>query len=79
MTSKWLSVKEIADSMGLHPRTVQRLLIRGELQGHKFGNQWRVPLRSFEAYLNKTSNVQVGGDDPEPGQTRFEVVSDESE
>ncbi len=80
MTSEWLSVKVIAALMDLHPRTVQRLLISGALQAHKFGGRWRVPVRSFEAYLNKTSNVQVAGD-LEPGQWRFvvEKVEDESE
>lgn len=38
----WLSAREAADELGMHPVTVRRLLESGQLHGHKPSSRWRI-------------------------------------
>ena len=42
---------EAATYLRLHPRTICRLLQRGELPGIKIGRQWRIRRADLEAHL----------------------------
>jgi excisionase family DNA binding protein len=46
-----LKVAEVARRLRVDPRTVYRMIRRGELHGVKAGRVWRVPTRSLEAFL----------------------------
>jgi excisionase family DNA binding protein len=37
------SVDEVAEIFDVNPRTIYRMLNRGDLLGIKLGNQWRIP------------------------------------
>ena len=47
-----LTVDEAAAFLRVHPRTVLRLLARGELPGVKVGRQWRLWRADLEARLH---------------------------
>jgi excisionase family DNA binding protein len=46
-----LSVRQTAEYMGLHPRTVSELLRRGELVGRRVGKPWKVHVDAIRDYL----------------------------
>jgi excisionase family DNA binding protein len=47
---------EAARILGVHQRTVQRLLKRGELPGFRAGFHWRIRRSELEAYIRRQSN-----------------------
>ncbi|KPV45485.1 helix-turn-helix domain-containing protein [Alicyclobacillus ferrooxydans] len=49
LTKEYLTPQEIASLMRLNVKTIYALLDNGELQGKKWGNQWRVHRSQLEA------------------------------
>lgn len=45
------SVDEVATRLGVHPRTVRRLIARGELIAHRIGGSVRISERDLQVYL----------------------------
>ncbi len=45
------TVREIADTLRVHPRTAYRLIKEGRIRGIKVGSQWRVPESSLLDYI----------------------------
>ncbi len=45
------TVREIADTLRIHPRTAYRLIQEGRIRGIKVGSQWRVPESSLLEYI----------------------------
>jgi len=45
------TVREIADTLRIHPRTAYRLVQEGKIRGIKVGSQWRVPESSLLEYI----------------------------
>lgn len=39
---RWLTVADYAEAMGMHPATVRRLCVKGELPAEKTGATWRI-------------------------------------
>ncbi len=48
---KTYTIEEVADVLKVNPRTVNRMLERGELRGVKAGRLWRIPEDALNAYL----------------------------
>ena len=46
-----LTVEEVAEALQVNPRTVYRMLERGEIKGFKVGPLWRVSRETLEAYM----------------------------
>jgi excisionase family DNA binding protein len=42
MTDEVLTIKEVAALLQLHPKTIGRLIKRGELPAQRIGRQWRM-------------------------------------
>lgn len=49
-TPRVYTIEEVAEVLKVNPRTVNRLLERGELVGFKVGRLWRVSQEALEAY-----------------------------
>ena len=66
-TEKPIGTKEVAEMLGVIPRTVVRLAERGEFPGFKVGDVWRFYRSDIEAYIQrqieraKQPNEQEGG------------------
>jgi len=43
--------EEVAELLRVSPRTVQRWLAQGKLQGVKVGRLWRIPKASLDRFL----------------------------
>ncbi|MFA5793827.1 MAG: helix-turn-helix domain-containing protein [Candidatus Brocadiia bacterium] len=48
-----LSIKEVADFLGLHQRTVYTLANEGRIPGFKLGGAWRFDLRTIKNWVNR--------------------------
>jgi excisionase family DNA binding protein len=51
-----ITPREAARILGIHQRSVQRLLKRGELPGFRAGFHWRIRRAELEAYIKRQSN-----------------------
>ena len=55
MSEKLLSVKEVADWLGVSQRTIFNLIDRGEIKGTKVANRWRFDPALIREYLARQS------------------------
>ena len=51
---KFLSVAEVAESLGLCQRTVKRRIEDGELAAHKFGQKWKIDEADLQDYIARS-------------------------
>ena len=52
----FFTIYEVADMMGFHWRTIQRMVKSGELPAKKYGNAWRIRKDDLEAYTTPKQN-----------------------
>jgi len=52
-TEGLLTLKEAAEFLRLHPRTVREYVRRGELIGHLIGDRWRFRRKDLDAFVEK--------------------------
>jgi excisionase family DNA binding protein len=55
-----MSIDEVAEYFGVHPRTVRRMIARRELSANRIGRLWRVPIKDIEALEKQTSTQRWG-------------------
>ena len=53
MTTAVMTVQEVADYLNVDPKTVYRLVNRGELPGFKVGGSWRFQKSDLDAWIAK--------------------------
>ncbi len=51
--SKILSIKQAAEKLGVTDRTVQNLILRGDLHGFQVGERWKVEEEEIAAYIER--------------------------
>lgn len=56
------TVKEIAEKLKVHPKTVQGYIRSGELKALKIGKDWRVPKKVFQKWLMEKLGESDGVD-----------------
>ncbi|MFA6318487.1 MAG: helix-turn-helix domain-containing protein [Elusimicrobiota bacterium] len=54
LMKEFYTVKELAEVLEVNPRTIDRLIERGELNVHRVGRIKRFRRDDIEAYLKKT-------------------------
>lgn len=57
--ASWLGTPQVAEELGLTPRTVYGLVNRGELVAHRFGRVIRVRRADLDDFLDR-SRVEPG-------------------
>ena len=57
-TSRWLSVRQIADTLHLSVQAVYNRIEFGDLPAHRIGNAIRISSDDFEEYLRRTSTEE---------------------
>lgn len=50
---RFLTLKEAAEILRLHPRTVREYIRRGELEGRVVGGRWRFRRKDIDAFFDK--------------------------
>jgi excisionase family DNA binding protein len=49
--AQFYTVADVADALGVHPKTVRRRIVDGELRVHRIGRQLRISAEDFRAYV----------------------------
>lgn len=52
----FFTIYEVADMMGFHWRTIQRMVKSGELPAKKYGKAWRIRKADLEAFTAPENN-----------------------
>ena len=58
---KYYSKKEVAEMLGVHPRTIGRYLLDGKLKGARFGKAWKISGEDVQAFYD-TVKAQTAKD-----------------
>ncbi|MBN2738686.1 MAG: helix-turn-helix domain-containing protein [Spirochaetales bacterium] len=61
---KYYSVKEAADILKIHPKTLGRYIRDKEIQAGKIGKSWRIAETELKAYMDRTLGLIKGGENP---------------
>ena len=62
----FLTPKEVAETLKVTPRTIQRFIENGELEAVKVGRQYRITENALTSYLERnTQYAQEGNSMPE--------------
>ncbi len=51
MKEKWYSVEQVAQMLGLHPKTLRRYITEGKLRANKLGKQYRISGHDLSIFL----------------------------
>lgn len=52
-----VSTDEVAEALSVHPKTVRRWILSGELPAMKLHRQWRIRTRDLDQLLTETRRV----------------------
>ena len=52
-----MTIKDVAEYLGIHPMTVYKLAQRGKLPAFKIGSDWRFHRKHIEAWIDKQVNL----------------------
>ena len=55
---EYYTIKEVAERMRVHERTVKNWIQAGKFEAFREGNVWRISAASFDAYVERQT---VGG------------------
>jgi len=56
MNNEYLTIEEVADRLGVHPKTVRRYISSGKISAQKIGGSWRINPESVDSFLNACDN-----------------------
>lgn len=56
----FLSVEQVATSLGLSEKTVRKYINEGELKAFKLGTSWKITEEDLQAFIQTKSNIQKG-------------------
>jgi excisionase family DNA binding protein len=76
MRDELLTVDQVAQIVGLHPRTVRRYIREGSLKAKKLGKQWRIQRRDVDALTGKEANTEEAVTDSEAERVHVSAVVD---
>jgi excisionase family DNA binding protein len=54
VTPRVLTPEQVAEALGCHPRTVEKMCAAGELPSIRVGNRIRIPVVQFDQWLAGT-------------------------
>ncbi|PIP68069.1 MAG: DNA-binding protein [Candidatus Omnitrophica bacterium CG_4_9_14_0_2_um_filter_42_8] len=56
-----MTVKEIAEYMGVHPMTIYKYVQDGEIPAFKIGASWRIRRDSIKKWMDENEHKNQGG------------------
>ena len=75
MNKTLYTVNEIAEILGLHPKTVQRFIREGKLKANKIGRAWKIHVDALKEFSH--AELAVVDDGPGPYPARSDSPVDE--
>jgi excisionase family DNA binding protein len=67
MPGKLLNLKEAGEILGVTDRTVQNIIMRGELRGFQVGERWRVEESEIAAFIERQKEKAATLEARQPG------------
>ncbi len=64
-SDRYLTPKEVAEQLQVHPVTVRVFLRNGILPGKKVGDLWRVSQMALDAYIAGKGGIPIGEEEKE--------------
>jgi len=64
----FLTLREVAELLRLHPRTVREFVRRGELAGRIIGRRWRFRREDVDTFFDAAPSSWEFGGDPGHGE-----------
>jgi len=58
MNNEYLTVDQVADKLGVHPKTIRRYISSGRMSAQKIAGSWRISPDALEAYYNSSGNSE---------------------
>jgi excisionase family DNA binding protein len=52
MAIEFLTIDQVSDKLGIHPKTVRRYINSGKISAQKIGGAWRINPESLDVYLD---------------------------
>lgn len=62
MKNNLYTVDQVADIIGLHPKTVRRFIQEGKLKAGKIGGQWRISQNDLDQVMGNSSILEATGE-----------------
>jgi len=59
LEKRWISVRECSSYLGLHPKSVYRLIDKGEIPAGRVGHSVRIDLRKLEEILETRNQEKM--------------------
>ncbi len=59
MDEKLYSALQIAEMLGMHPKTIQRYIREGRLKANKIGKEWRVTGHDLSVFTEGTDGIEL--------------------
>lgn len=56
----YLTVEQVAKSLGLSEKTVRKYINEGELKAFKLGTSWKITENDLQKFIQTKSNIQNG-------------------
>lgn len=56
----FLTVEQVAASLGLSEKTVRKYINTGELKAFKLGTSWKITKDDLQTFIQTKSNIQNG-------------------
>jgi len=69
-SSRWISLEEAAEHLGIKPTTLYKWLERKQLPGHKVGRLWKFKIEELDEWVR--SNKGDANKDQKLGRKIFE-------
>src|SRR5436305_505099 len=61
MAVEYLSVEEVATTLGIHRKTVERYIRESKLRAIKLGTMYRIKRSDLDSFLGETEEIPVRG------------------
>ena len=58
MDNKYLSIKQVAERLGVNKKTVRRWITNGQLNACRAGIQWRITEEDLQSFLNSPAKLE---------------------
>lgn len=73
MEEHFYTVKQIAQMLNIHPKTIQRYIREGRLRATKIGKSWRVTGHDLSRFTEENNNISKETQSRPPMQDRSKV------
>lgn len=60
MEQEYLTIDTVADTLGVHPKTIRRYISSGKLSAQKIGGSWRIHPESIQQYISSCEKASCG-------------------